>query len=245
MSHSHIAVGASLPAHVKDTYRACLEWYQSTLNHGGGIWGADPFIQEVDSSCHPFVDPIRICANRSSMYHHFCLLTLLQPFCHARSEGIVPVEICRESANFILSLAQICYQLKDFHICCFVPLFVFAAGMVDKYTVRALENHCVSPGRANAQFTGNRGDTTVSHDCKADSLSVLLGDDATAPCSLTDRALENLIQLSDTYPSARELALELESAMLRRYSISAVGEENSQEQGREPSIFPQVCRISP
>lgn len=94
---------------------------------------------------------------------------------------------------------------------------------------RALENHFGSPRRASAQFTRNRGDTTVSHDSKADSLSVLLGDDGTAPSSLTNRELENLMQLSDTYPSVRELALELQSAMSQRYSTSTVGEENSQE----------------
>jgi len=61
------------------------------------------------------------------------------------------------------------------------------------------------------------------------SCRVVLGNDRTAPCSLTNRALENLIQLSDTYPSARELALELESVMIGRCSMSAVGDENSQE----------------
>lgn len=141
----------------------------------------------------------------------------------------MPLEICRESANFILSLTQICCQLKDFHLPCFIPLFIYAAGMVDRHPLRALEDHFVSLRRASAQFTRNRGDTTVSHGSKADSLSAVLGNDGTAPCSLTNRALQNMIQLSDTYPSAGELALELESAMIRRCSISAVGDENSQE----------------
>lgn len=137
----------------------------------------------------------------------------------------MPVEICRESADSILSFTQVCRQLEDFRLPCFVPLFVYAAGMVDENTFRASEDHFVGSGRTRAQFARNRGDSSASQGSVGGSLSTMLGDYGTTRRSLVDRALEQLTQLSDMYPSARKAALELQSVMSRRGSISAAWDE--------------------
>ena len=136
----------------------------------------------------------------------------------------MPFEICIESADSILSLAQISCQLEDFHLPCFVPLFVYAAGMVDENVHLASDDHLVGSGRTSAQFSRIRGRSAASHGSTVGSLSTMLGDYGTARRSLIDRALEQLTQLSDIYPSARKAALELQSAMSRRGSILAVGD---------------------
>lgn len=165
-----------------------------------------------------------ICANRSSMYHHFCLLTLFRPFCHVNSEDIVPAEICRESADSILCFTQICSQLENFSLPCFVPLFIYAAGTVDGDLLGAGDDYAVGSGRTRTQTARDRGGSTTSHGSAGSSLSALLGDGNTARRSLADRALEQLTQLSDMFPSARMAALELQSARSRRGSMSAVGD---------------------
>ena len=165
-----------------------------------------------------------ICANRSSMYHHFCLLTLFRPFCHVNSEDIVPAEICRESADSILCFTQICSQLEDFRLPCFVPLFIYAAGTVDSDIFGAGDDYSVESGRTRAQHARDRCGSTTSHESGGSSLSAMLGDGDTARRSLANRALEQLTQLSDIYPSARKAALDLQSAVGRRVSMSAVGD---------------------
>ena len=185
---------------------------------------AGPFIQQVVPSYHSVTYIVVVYANRSSMYHHFCLLTLFRPFYHTNSEEIVPVQICRESADSILSFTQMCCQLEDFHLPCFVPLFVYAAGMVDESILLASKDHFVDSGRTCAQFARSRGDNSTSQGTAGGSLGTMLGDYGTARRSLVDRALEQLAQLSDMYPSARKAVFDLESAMNRRGSISAVGD---------------------
>ena len=224
ISRSQIAVDGALPTHVKDTYRACLDWYHSTLKQGGGIYDAGPFMQQVVPSYHGVTWIAVVGANRSSMYHHFCLLTLFRPFCHANSGEIMPVEICIESADSILSLTQISCQLEDFHLPCFVPLFVYTAGMADENILLARDDHFVGSGRTSAQFARNGGHNAASHGSTVGSVSAMLGDYGTARRSLIYRAQQQLTQLSDIYPSTRKAALELQSAMSQRCSILAVGD---------------------
>lgn len=159
-------------------------------------------------------------ADANSLYYHFCLLALFRPFCHVKSEDLLPARICLESADSILTLAKVCGQLDGFHILCFVPIFVYAAAKAEVDITSGLEeltSRCAGSSVASLSMT--RGDSTASDaTATGGSSSELSGNSRAAIRSLTDRALELLVELSDLYPSARKAASELQGSMSRRAS---------------------------
>lgn len=221
VSRVQITEGDTLPKPLRDTYHACLSWYSSTLAREGGKQGPKPFVQYVTSSAPVLVFGFwsALFANDPSLYYHFCLLTLFRPFCHVNSVDVVPVEICLESADSVLTLTKACRQLEGFQLMCFVPLFVHAAAQLGKDIVVGRE--VVADGPVSsliAQSARARNGSTSSDASGGSLLSELSADKKTASRSLTDRALEQLLQLSELYPSARKAASELQRVSSRRVS---------------------------
>lgn len=131
------------------------------------------------------------------------------------------MEICSESADAILTLTRPCSQLESFHVLCFVPLFVQAAADAKQDILACAEKAIEGGVEAGIDDTARaRGGSNASATSMGSSLSELAGDTETARRSLTDRALEQLAELSKWFPSASKAASELQRASSRRGSAS-------------------------
>lgn len=204
-SRSHISDGDKLPRHLLDTYRGCLSWYGSALQSMRDQHGAGPFVQyailsypQAEYLAKSPGEPVTGVADTcGSLFYHFCLLTLFRPFCHLGrlDSDLSPVDICAESAESILALARSCNELGERHLPCFVPLFVYAAGLTEAD---------IEAGRA---VVGEAEQGPAGQGSSAGRSSSGKGSDASR--SLSERAREQLLALGNVYPSARKCLLEL------------------------------------
>lgn len=118
------------------------------------------------------------------------------------------MDICTESAEAILALVKSCNGLSEQHLPCFVPLFVQAAGITEVDIV------------ARNAMMGGAGQLVMRR-----ASSVTQGSDDERVYkgrSLAERAIEELVILSNVYPSARKCMLELQGGLGRQTGSQVV-----------------------
>lgn len=100
---------------------------------------------------------VRFAKGLSSIYFHFCLLALFRRFIHSATDvaGTSPRVICAEAVQAILDVTQSYASLFTLRRTpCFVPYFVFAAGLTrivletDPSAMDSSPYTCSAPGQS-------------------------------------------------------------------------------------------------
>lgn len=106
----HALDGNKIPNYLRDTYLACLSWYDSTMGAVGSQGEPSPFVH---------------------LFYHFCLLVLFRPVCSMRysDSDISAVDICIESVEALLTLAKLCHEMGEQKFSAFVPVFIHLGAL--------------------------------------------------------------------------------------------------------------------
>jgi hypothetical protein len=150
----------------------------------------------------------------NSLYYHFCLLVLFRSYRHIpfSDPDIYPAKICAEAGAAIIGLAESCINLGQRHLSCFVPLFVYAAGLLE-----ADEDIC---RHQRVALAGNMSSSSVKPDQRACEIPEESGLSpySVAPCQspqapsvrgLAERTTALLGSMYSTYPCAQKLKAQL------------------------------------